>query len=629
MSPSSDSLTARLQPGLSTRRRYLTAAVLVACAVALRALLHQWLGPPSVFLFLSAILLSGWIGGVGPALGALLALHVIHAYWFLEPPGLWQPDWASVASTGAYYLAGITVGLLSEKRRAAIAMARAEHLDAIAQREQLRTALACIADGVLVTNVAGEIELMNRAAEAATGWTLAEAKGRRWQEVFSLGREGSNACLESPVDRALQEQAVVHETSPLILRARHGGEIPIAYSAAPVADADGAVSGVVLSFKDESARRRDELALKEADRRKDEFLATLAHELRNPLAPIAAGIELLKGSTADPGASEEIRLIMERQTQHMVRLIDDLMDVSRITRGKLALRESDVALHDVIRNAVDATKGLFVAAGHRLTLRLPEAPVVLHADGDRLTQVFSNLLSNAAKYTPEGGAIEFAATLSVSDVIVTVTDTGIGIPSDKLTQVFELFGQINQRLGAGGGLGIGLALVKRLVEMHGGRVEAESAGEGSGATFRVRLPVRVGAADAPSAPSSPAARSPAASKRVLVVDDNADALDSLSRLVKLMGNEVCRARDGLEALELGASFEPDVVLMDLGMPNLDGYEAARRMRQQAWGKSITLVATTGWGQDEDRRRSSGAGFDFHLVKPVSVTSLAGILSPTA
>jgi signal transduction histidine kinase/ActR/RegA family two-component response regulator len=415
---------------------------------------------------------------------------------------------------------------------------------------------------------------------------------------------------------------------PLVLVSRTEQQVPVAYSAASVQDSDGVLQGAVLIFRDESERRRIELALRNADQRKDEFLATLAHELRNPLAPISMGLELLELSADDRRAVEEVRIMMQRQTRHMVRLIDDLLDVSRITRGKLELRRSQVELAKIVRNAVEATRPLMDEAGHQVVVRLPDHPVILYADASRLTQVLTNLLSNAAKYTPRQGRIEISADHRHSEICVVVSDTGIGIPSDKLDCVFDMFAQIHESSETGHtGLGIGLTLVKRLVEMHGGDVELESRGHNLGTTVRVTLPVLSEARSAETGASSGRHELPQMLKRrVLVVDDNADALESLSRLVRLMGNEVRQARDGLEAFQIARMFQPEIVLMDLGMPTLNGYEAARRIRQEPWGGEIALVATTGFGKDEDRRRTTEAGFDRHLVKPIEVTSLREILT---
>jgi PAS domain S-box-containing protein len=618
---------AAMQAIPSNWRRYLLTIGFVAAAIAMRALLEDAMGPQSVAVYLAAMLVSAWVGGVGPALLCVVLLHIVHAYWYANPKGFLQPNLPSIVSTAAYYLVAIVVGLLSQKRTAAQRRAREQQQEAVSQREHLRTTLSCMADGVLVTDVHGRLTLINPTAEAMTGWSLADARGRPWWEIFVIRREDGQEGVERPIDRVMQEGRVVHETMPLTLVSRTGKVQPIAYSAAPVQDPDGTNKGAVLVFRDESERRRTELALRNADRRKDEFLATLAHELRNPLAPISMGLELLEMSMEDRQAIREVCAMMQRQTRHMVRLVDDLMDVSRITRGKLELRRTQVDLADIVRAAQEAARPLIDDSQHQLIVRLPEKQILLYADANRLTQVLTNLLNNAAKYTPRQGRIELSVEGTTTDVMVTVADSGIGIPADKLDRVFDMFAQINDDGESGHtGLGIGLTLVKRLIEMHGGSVDAHSAGRNLGTTFHVRLPVL---------PEPPRTRNGAlhatddsrrsAKRRVLVVDDNADALESLTRLVNLMGNEVRQAHDGLEAIEVARTFQPEIVLMDLGMPNLNGYEAARRMRQEPWARDVALIATTGWGQDEDRRRTAEAGFDRHLVKPIEMASLREVL----
>jgi signal transduction histidine kinase/DNA-binding response OmpR family regulator len=367
--------------------------------------------------------------------------------------------------------------------------------------------------------------------------------------------------------------------------------------------------------------------LRNADRRKDEFLATLAHELRNPLAPIRNALHIMQLAEDDAAAIDQARTMMERQLKQMVRLIDDLLDVSRITRGKLDLRKERVELSAVIGNAVDTTRPLIEAAGHSLTVSLPPHPVYLDADPMRLAQVFSNLLNNAAKYTERGGHLWLTATQGGSDIVITVRDTGIGIPADALSAVFEMFAQVDRSLEkAQGGLGIGLTLVKRLVELHGGTVEARSDGPGKGSEFIARLPI-VPSRKSPRKLQSDGARiQPHMSCRVLVADDNRDAAESMSMLLRMMGNEVRTVHDGLQAVEEASAFRPDVVLLDIGMPRLNGYDVARAIRAQRWGAGMLLVALTGWGQDDDKRRADEAGFDQHFTKPVNPAALERLIS---
>lgn len=377
--------------------------------------------------------------------------------------------------------------------------------------------------------------------------------------------------------------------------------------------------------------RRLAADLSEANHRKDEFLATLAHELRNPLAPIRSGLEVLKLSANDPARLEEVRGTMERQTQQMVRLIDDLLDVSRITQGKLELRRARVDVADVLRSAIEATRPFIDEAGHQLFVQLPLETVWLDADPNRLAQVVSNLLHNSTKYTPERGRIQLSAVREGHVVIVKVTDNGIGIAPEMQGGIFEMFAQIDRPLEKGyKGLGIGLTLVKRLVEMHGGQIEVHSAGAGQGSEFTVRLPLLQEVSHEAQRPETPRTAPPVQTRRrVLVVDDNTAAADMLTLVVKMLGNDVRTAYDGQQGVEMAETFSPDVVLMDIGMPRMNGYEAARHLRQQPWARDMVLVALTGWGQEEDKQRARDAGFDHHLVKPAEPAELQRVLNSAA
>jgi PAS domain S-box-containing protein len=371
--------------------------------------------------------------------------------------------------------------------------------------------------------------------------------------------------------------------------------------------------------------------LKESDRRKDEFLATLAHELRNPLAPLANAAQLLGLAGHQPAVVEQARATMERQLAQMVRLIDDLLDISRITYDSFGLRTETVELADVLNSAVESSRPLMVAAGHELKVSLPRERVMLRADMTRLAQVFMNLLNNASKYTEPGGHIELRAERDAEQAVVRVKDNGIGIAAEALPKLFEMFMQVDRSLErARGGLGIGLTLVKRLVEMHGGTVEAKSEGPGKGSEFIVRLPLEAGARASASLPEPQGAHAapgedPRRAHRILVADDNEDAAESLGMLLEMMGHEVRTAGDGVEAVSVAESFRPEVIFMDIGMPNMNGYDAARRIREQSWGNGVRIIALTGWGQSEEQRRSSEAGFDLHLVKPVQPAALAEVL----
>ncbi len=396
------------------------------------------------------------------------------------------------------------------------------------------------------------------------------------------------------------------------------------YIFVPVIGADGDVEAVAGTTRDVTDRKESELALAQSDRQKDEFIALLAHELRNPLAPIRNGLQVLR-QARDLAVRERAQAMMDRQLAHLVRLIDDLLDVSRIGNNKLELRRAPVTLTDVVESAVEGAQPAIDAAGHELLVTLPTRPVHLNADLTRLAQVLSNLLANSAKYTERGGTIWLSAERKEGVVEVMVKDTGIGIPRESLPRIFDMFSQVDRSIErSSGGLGIGLALVKGLTEMHGGAVEARSDGEGQGSTFVVTLPTipdGVHAAEEASPPTLPAL--PA--RRILVVDDSRDGAESLAMMLELTGHEVALAYDGFEAIERAAQFRPDVILMDVGMPRLNGLDAARRIRGEPWGQAATIIALTGWGQECDREQSREAGCDGHLVKPVALDELRQML----
>jgi len=385
------------------------------------------------------------------------------------------------------------------------------------------------------------------------------------------------------------------------------------------------------------AQRTSELeastaALREADRRKDEFLAMLAHELRNPLAPIRTAVQLLRLKELPEAHSARARDTIDRQVEHLVALIDDLLDVSRITRGMITLQREPTPISAVVARAIETARPAIDARQHELVLELADEPLAVEGDRIRLVQIVGNVLHNATKFMKPGGRIVLRATRQGGSAIISVRDEGMGIPPDRIGKVFDLFTQVHGGEGAQGGLGIGLALVRRLVEMHGGTVEARSEGLERGTEIVIRLPLAV-AANGETERGSPAAGEPApvppqAPRRILVADDNADAAGSLALRLELAGHEVRTAQDGLEALTIARGFKPQVVVLDLGMPGMDGYETARQLRQLSWGRRARLIALTGWGQQQDRLRTAEAGFDVHLVKPVSEHDLfKAIASP--
>lgn len=392
----------------------------------------------------------------------------------------------------------------------------------------------------------------------------------------------------------------------------------------PVHDANGNVVGIFAQGHDTTEQVRGARALEQADRRKDEFLATLAHELRNPLAPIRQAALVARNARSDGQRQAWALAVIERQVGHMALLLDDLLDVSRISRGKLELRLQQVELQAVVEAAVETARPLLEAKRHELHVRLPAEPVQLRVDPVRLAQVVSNLLSNAGKYTDAAGRIELEASVAAGTLVLRVRDNGIGLTAQDRARIFEMFSQVESAMDRSeDGLGIGLALTRGLVELHGGRIDATSDGPGKGSEFIVSLPTRQSEqpgqpAAADSSPAQPAARAP---RKVLLADDNADALETMAALLEIEGHEVQTATDGNRALEVGGQLRPDVAILDIGMPHLNGYEAAAKIRETDWGRKVVLIALTGWGQEQDQARAREAGFDHHCTKPVDIDRL--------
>ena len=370
-------------------------------------------------------------------------------------------------------------------------------------------------------------------------------------------------------------------------------------------------------------------SLRDADRRKNKFLATLAHELRNPLAPVRNCVALLKARKDKDPVIDQVSDVIERQVTLMARLMDDLLDIGRITNDRMELRKERVELARIVHEAIEMCQPLIQRSSHEVSVIAPEPSLVVEADPARLGQVFGNLLNNACRYMAHKGHIWVTIERSGGEAVVTITDTGIGIPPEQLSTIFEMFSQVDRTNRPQGGLGIGLHLVKRLVDMHGGHVSAQSEGPGMGSRFAVRLPAlpeSVTVDHPPALQQPPASSEPRFNRRVLVVDDNADNAELLKILLEEQGHEAFTAHDGVEGLAAAERLRPDVVLMDLGLPRISGLEACRRIREQAWGKRMLMIAITGWGQDIDRRKSQEAGFDHHLVKPVDARAINELLN---
>jgi signal transduction histidine kinase len=463
-----------------------------------------------------------------------------------------------------------------------------------------------------------------------------------WEEIWDI--------IGPQIDQVMTGGGATWHVDQLVPITRNGRREDVywTYSYSPIDDetAPGGIGGVLVICTETTkqvlaarslATERDRLAASElrfremaekmsdANRLKDEFLATLAHELRNPLAPIRNALEVIKWSP-DGRVADSAREMMERQLAQMVRLIDDLLDLSRVSRGIVELRRSHLPLAVALSHAVETSRPLIEQSGHALVVMVPAEDLVLEADPTRIVQVFANLLNNAAKFTPRGGRIELSAARDGDAVVVSVRDNGLGIPGDMLDKVFDMFIQVDRSHG-GGGLGIGLTLVSRLVELHGGSVEARSEGPGAGSEFRVRLPL-ASRSRPPAAPGerlAPGAERTPVARRIIVVDDNVDSAQSLALMLSLVGHDVRAAHDGKQALALASGFAPEVMVLDIGMPGMDGHELARRVRAEPWGTEVLLIAASGWGQAADRQASHDAGFDHHLVKPVEFAVLEGLL----
>ena len=541
----------------------------------------------------------------------------------------------------ALIIAVLIAGLLVMRRQRGLRAARAM-ATLFNERELFSTTLGRIGDAVIATDLQHRITFLSPVAEQLTGWSLAESKGQPIETVFQMVREDSRMAVENPIVRALRDGSIVGLTNHTILLSRAGTERPIEDMAAPLHDAAGRVNGAVLIFRDVSVRRETETKLNqfvaelsERDHRNSEFIAVLAHELRNPLAPIRAALEIMRLAPEDARSVESARDVMGRQLGQMVHLIDDLLDVSRLTRGSIELHRERIALSEIIRVAVDTAMPQLRQYGVVLSIAQPSMEVVLDVDSIRVTQAISNVLNNAAKFTDRGGHVWLTVTVDQATVIIGIRDDGIGIALDQRERIFDMFTQVDGTLERSrDGLGIGLTLVRKLLELHGGSIDVQGSGLGQGSEFVLRIP-RAAAVSRPSRLNSASAEGVAGTLplRILVVDDNRDSADSLSVVLRLTGHTVEVAYDGRTGLVAAEAFRPDVLLLDIGMPELNGYEVAERIRAAPWGSRIMLVALTGWGQATDRERSAKAGFHVHLVKPVDFAMLTKLLSsvkdPTA
>ncbi len=507
---------------------------------------------------------------------------------------------------------------VSQQRRADAALRESE--------EKLRLLADTIPQLAWMARPDGYIFWYNRRWYEYTGTTPDQMSGWGWQSVHDpavlptvLEQWKGSIASGKPFDMVFPLKGADNQFRPFLTRVN------------PFRDDQGRLLNWFGTNTDISDIKRMEEALRDADRRKDEFLATLAHELRNPLAPIRNSLNILRMTGGGGDEAQKLHEMMERQVAHMVRLVDDLLELSRISRGKIELQRQNVDISAIINHAVETSKPFIEAAGHELVVSLPSKPLTVNGDLIRLAQVFANLLNNSAKYSNPGGRITLTGSRDDSELVVSVRDTGIGIPHGMLERVFEMFAQVKNELSrTQDGLGIGLNLARTLVTMHGGSVEAHSMGLGHGSEFIVRLPLSVTSdAESVAAPTSSTNELTIPAGRILIVDDNRDAADSLGILLKSLGADIHIAYDGASALDAMQIFRPLVVLLDLGMPGMNGFEVARRIRQMPQGDKLWMIAISGWSQAEYRRRSEEAGFDQHLVKPVSLSALQGVLASLA
>jgi len=480
-------------------------------------------------------------------------------------------------------------------------------------------------DALMATDPRGIITDVNKQMEALTGCTRDELIGAPFKDYFT-----DPARAEAAIKLVLSEGKVTDYE--LTARARDGKETVVSYNATTFHDRDRKLRGVFAAARDVTERKRYEESLQEADRRKNEFLAMLAHELRNPLAPMRNALQIMRLKASreiqrpEDLAIQSASAMMERQVGQMVRLVDDLLDVSRISRGKIELRRGRIELGSAIHHAAEAVRPQCESMGHTLTVTVSSIPIYLNADPTRLAQVLGNLLNNACKYTRNGGKMSLTVERQGNRAEIRLRDNGIGIAADQLPRIFEMFVQIDTTLERSvSGLGIGLTLVKNLVEMHEGTVEVQSDGLGHGSEFVVRLPIMGETPKSLIPVPSVGSLKATIARRILVVDDNRDSATSLAELLGLTGHTTAIAYDGLEAVETAETFMPEAVLLDIGLPKLNGFDVCRKIREQPWGKTMMIVALTGWGQEEDRLKSKEAGFDGHLVKPVDIDNLMKLL----
>jgi PAS domain S-box-containing protein len=601
--------------------RYGVAVLAVAAAMAATTI--PTIGRGLISLLFLAVFVSAGYGGIGPGIFATALVTLAGGIGPLLAEPEIQP-WRVIAIL-TLVAGGILITLVMETLHRA-----SQRIEA--SRRWFTAVLTSIGDAVIATDAQGHVIFLNPVAQTITGWASDEAVGKPLRAVFPIVNESTREPVENPVGRVLGAEGVVGLADQTILIARDGTQRPIDDSGAPIKEKGGATTGVVLVFRDITERKRLEQELRrrlaelaEADRRKDEFLAMLVHELRNPLAALSSAVQV----TALTGAQDQLDWCMDvinRQVKHLSRLIDDLLDVSRITRGKIQLRKARLDLAAVLKSAIELARPMIEARRHELMVDIAPGPLPTDGDRVRLEQVVTNLLTNAAKYTENGGHIWLSAQREDQAIVLKVRDDGMGIAPEQISGMFELFAQGDRSLARSeGGLGIGLTLARSLTELHGGRLTATSPGLGKGSEFEVRLPVAQPLPDATPGTKLRGEQDLPRGLRVLVIDDNVDMARGLARLLKLLNHAVWTAYDGPSGIDAARAHRPDVVLLDIGLPGMDGYQVAEQLRREDFGRNAHVIAVTGYGKAEDRLRAHTAGFDHFITKPVDYSTLLSLM----
>jgi len=613
--------------------RYGWAVAAIVAAFLLRQLLAALLGPgvPAYVTFYPVVMLVALSSGFAAGAVATLVGAVLSVYWTLAPGHTFSiVDPGEAVGLAMFVFVGLFLAAGSEWHRRARARAseferqlvihRGQEAlrdvesrirdEARAQLEREKTVFQAVVNGTRISHLVYldrdfNFVRVNEAYAASCRYSPDAMIGKNYFELYP---DAENQAIFTRV-RDTGVSAEFHDRPFVFPDQPERGVTYWDWTLLPVKNESGAVDGLVFALVETTEHRLSERSLLDADRRKNEFLATLSHELRNPLAPIKYALDLLEHES-DPEVKTRAVGVIGRQLRHLVRLVDDLLDVTRITNNKLQLRKQHVLLSDIVRQGLEAALPNIERGDHELVVGPFPEDVWMEGDPDRLVQALTNLLNNAAKFTPPKGRIVLRAGATDTEVTVTVADTGLGLSAEDRARVFDMFTQVHD--GVQGGLGIGLALVRSTVELHGGSVEVHSDGAGQGSEFTVRLP----RAEAPEPmPIAESRADVSGCRKVLVVDDNADAANMMRTLLELHGHEVQVAYDGYSALALAVDLRPDIGLFDIGLPTMDGYELARRIREDPRTRSMFLIAVTGWGQEDDRRRSRGCGFDAHLTKP--------------